>query len=338
MKATGKIIVCAYPDTFVKVSTEWVCKLLPLLGLGTREYIKAGHAALVLIENATGKARYFDFGRYVTPEGHGRVRGENTDAELHFPIEAKISSNGELQNIAEMLNWLEGNPLKTHGQGRLLASVCDAIDFDTAYNFIISLQQQGSIPYGAFNKTGSNCSRFVTDTILTATSDKSIIKALNFNKKFTPSTVGNVEKAAVLNEVYEILNGKIRIFDGSALRENLKNYFHKKKPSSDTQKIFKLPPSAQKLVGTGSNAWFEILEEKLPKDHFRIRRYNDISEIDFDGIYRASEKFDASETYVFTYDSHCGYCHVVQKEKKIKFEVVNTYTDFLNSWRKVHSA
>jgi len=55
---TGKIIVLAFPDTFVTMSTEWVCKLLPLLGLGTRDYIKAGHAALVLIENKTGQALF----------------------------------------------------------------------------------------------------------------------------------------------------------------------------------------------------------------------------------------------------------------------------------------
>ena len=83
----------AYPDTFVTMSDEWICKLLPLVGLGTRDYIKAGHAALILIENRTGVARYFDFGRYVTPKGHGRVRGANTDAELEIPFKAEIGIN-----------------------------------------------------------------------------------------------------------------------------------------------------------------------------------------------------------------------------------------------------
>ncbi len=54
---TGKLIVLAFPDTFVTVTNEWLCKFLPLVGLGTKEYIKAGHAALVLVENKTGNAR-----------------------------------------------------------------------------------------------------------------------------------------------------------------------------------------------------------------------------------------------------------------------------------------
>ena len=55
MKNSGQIIVMAFPDTFVKMSEEFICKVLPLVGLGTREYIKAGHAALVLVHNETEK-------------------------------------------------------------------------------------------------------------------------------------------------------------------------------------------------------------------------------------------------------------------------------------------
>ena len=56
MKYTGKIIVLAFPDTFVRMSDEFMCKVLPLLGIGTRTHVKAGHAALVLVENETGNA------------------------------------------------------------------------------------------------------------------------------------------------------------------------------------------------------------------------------------------------------------------------------------------
>ena len=99
MKYTGKIIVLAYPDTFVTMSNEFICKLLPLVGIGTWEYMKAGHAALILIENETGSARYFDFGRYVTPEGLGRVRGVNTDVEVAIPFLADISEENKLNNL-----------------------------------------------------------------------------------------------------------------------------------------------------------------------------------------------------------------------------------------------
>ena len=320
------------------MSDEWICKLLPLVGLGTRDYIKAGHAALILIENKTGIARYFDFGRYVTPKGHGRVRGAITDVELEIPFKAEIGDDGSLANLETFLLWLDKHPEKTRGAGRLLASICDAVNFQLADSFITELQLRGSIPYGAFGKTGSNCSRFVTDTIIEATSEKKIIKALNFNKKFTPSTVGNVEKAS-LGLVYEVLEGHIRRFGGSAFKENLTNYFDRK-PNLDPSEanfISKLPASAQMLSGIGSNAWFELVQEEgLPSGHFRIRRYNDQHNIDFDGIY-VSSKFDASEPYEFTFDSHCGYCHILQNDKKIKLECVGQYTAFSSS-QKAHSA
>ncbi len=348
----GKIIVLAYPDTFVTMSDEWICKLLPLVGLGTRDYIKAGHAALILVENKTGKARYFDFGRYVTPKGHGRVRGANTDAELEIPFPAEISKNGTLENLDAFLYWLDANPQKTHGEGRLLASVCDAVHFEKAEAYISSLQSRGSIPYGAFDKTGSNCARFVTDTLLNATAERRIIKALNFNKKFTPSTVGNVEKAA-LGDVFEVLEGQIKQFGGSALRENLTNYFGRKRNRSSTDSLLlkngfaslsktenglnSPPESAQQLAGIGSNAWFELVREAdLPKNHFRIRRYNDLGTEDFDGIYY-SEALEIELTFEFTYDSHCAFCHVIQMDKKIKLECVGRYGAF-NSSQKVRSA
>lgn len=343
MKHTGKLIILAFPDTFVTMSTEWVCKVLPLMGLGTKEYIKAGHAALVLIENKTGKARYFDFGRYVTPKGHGRVRGANTDAELHLPITPKISAKNELENLDEILIWLDANPLKTHGDGRLLASVCDTIDFSKAEGYILQLQNRGSIPYSAFGKTGSNCARFVTDTILASTSDKKITKALTINKKFTPSTVGNVVKANTLPQIFEVFNGKVSLFKGTAFKENLTNYFHKKKPESDTaarmaktERNFSKKSQLQKLTGTGSSAWFEIVLTNLPANHFNIKRYNDFGELDYDGVY-TSTQFNASIPYQFTYDSHCRHCHIMQQGKKIRLEGIGTLAHF-NSLQKQRSA
>jgi len=337
LKFTGKIIVLAYPDTFVSVSDEWQCKFLPFVGLGTREYIKAGHAAMVLIENETKEARYFDFGRYVTPIGYGRVRGANTDAELKIPFRAKFGVDDVLVNTEEFLLWLDANPNNTHGEGRLLASVCETINFEQAEKHILELQHRGSVRYGAFSKAESNCSRFVTDTILASTTKKEIRKALKFNKLFTPSTVGNVEKAATSTAVFEVQNGVIRQFNSSAFKENLRNYFHKNRPASREMLLPVLPKNAQKLSGTGSNAWFELVSETLPEGLFRIKRYNDLHEVNFDGVYKVLEKFDPSEPFRFTYDSHCAYCHILQKDRKLKFMKVATYKEF-NSLQKVHSA
>lgn len=336
MKPTGKIIVLAHPDTFVKVTDEWICRFLPLVGLGTREYIKAGHAALVLIENETGDAFYYDFGRYVTPIGYGRVRGANTDVELEIPFKATFTGNNSLKNLEEFLLWLDANPEMTHGEGRLLASVCDLVDFEIAKKHILNLQYRGSVRYGAFSKTESNCSRFVTDTLLAATKEKGLRKALKFNKLFTPSTVGNVEKAATKAIVFQVLGGVISEFNSSAFKENLKNYFHKTRPEKEEKSLPKLPEKVQKLDGIGSSAWFELLPEKLPLNHFRIKRYNELHVVDFDGIYKTSEAFDEKSPFRFTYDSHCEVCHILQSDKKIKFLKVASFANF-NSLQKVGS-
>lgn len=333
MNSTGKIIVLAYPDTFVQVTEEWICKFLPLLGLGTREYIKAGHAAMVLVENESGNAHYYDFGRYVTPEGYGRVRGANTDVELEIPFKAILTSDNSLENLEEFLLWLDANPQKTHGEGRLLASVCDVVDYDIAKKHIISLQGRGSVRYGAFSKAESNCSRFVTDTLLAATKEKEMRKALKFNKLFTPSTIGNVEKAATTAIVFQVVDGVISEFNSSAFKENLKNYFHKNRPKKEENNLPELPKNAQELRGIGSSAWFELLPEELPLNHFRIKRYNELHRIDFDGVFKTDESFDDKRPFEFTYDSHCEICHIIQGNKKIKFTVVASFSDFNSSPR-----
>ena len=328
MTYTGKIIVLAYPDTFVAHSTERISKLLPFFGLGSKTHIKAGHAALVLIENASGNAFYFDFGRYITPFGKGRVRGANTDAELQIPFQAKYHLDGSLANLSEFLIWLESHPEKTHGDGRLLASVCEAVNFQKALGYITDLQARGSIPYGAFVKHGSNCSRFVADTILAATSQRKINKALTRNKRFTPSTVGNVEKAASFKKVYLVYKNKISVFKGSALKENLINYFARPKQVTKIKTSVKMPSQAQCLNGIGSSAWFLLdVTVAMPLHYFKINRYSDDGQLDYEGVY-FSTQFKADIPYKFTYDSHCAFCHVIQENTLLKLEGLGAYSSF----------
>ena len=111
---------------------------------------------------------------------------------------------------------------------------------------------------------------------MAATKEKGLRKALKFNKLFTPSTVGNVEKAATTAVVFQVFEGVIAEFNSSAFKENLKNYFHKNRPVKEEIDLPKLSQNAQKLEGIGSSAWFELLPEKLPLNHFRIKRYNEL--------------------------------------------------------------
>jgi hypothetical protein len=326
MIPTGKIIVLAYPDTFVRHSTEGICAWLPFFSLGTNSHIKAGHAALVLIENKTGKAFYFDFGRYITPNGYGRVRGANTDAELEIPMLANIDANNILTNLNELLLWLEANPDKTHGEGRLVASLCDHVNFNKAISFINKLQKQDLIKYGAFLKNGTNCSRFVADVLIQATTQKRIKNKLLFNSLFTPSTVGNVQ--AVGNpKIYEILNQTITSYSKSALLENISNFFDKNYASP--QKSLAAPTkNAQLLTGTGSSAWFELFETQYDSLS-RILRYNELGQKDFDGIFETPEGFNHAQPFTFTYPSNCSKCSLLQNNTLFTFTFIENQKDFI---------
>lgn len=333
MSYTGKIIVLAFPDTFVKLSDELMCKILPWVGLGTRTHIKAGHAALVLLENKTGNAFYYDFGRYITPEGKGRVRSAVTDVELAIPFKAQLQED-RLTNLDEFLLWLDAHPEKTHGSGRLVASLCEDIDYDKAQAYITQLQNQGSVPYRAFGKAGSNCARFVTETILAATQNEKVIRHLKKNKKFTPSTVGNVEKSSS-EGIYQVYNGKIEPYDSTALRENLTNYFDKNLPDNYTNDAVAVTPpkGAQLLTGIGSSAYFKLVQEA---NQVVITRFTETAEIDFLGVAAIPEGFNPAQSYKFVYDSNCAYCNVKQGGEIFYLEL--TEKDKISSAQRVHSA
>lgn len=111
------MLVLAYPETVVRVSDEWFCPLLPYVGIGSKNFVRAGHAALVLIEKTTGALEYHDFGRYITTWGTGRVRGKETDNELDLPLKAQIR-NEKIENLNEILEFLATNPKIIHGDGK----------------------------------------------------------------------------------------------------------------------------------------------------------------------------------------------------------------------------
>ncbi len=321
---TGKIISLAFPDTFVRFSDEKnSTSLLQFFGLGKGGIIKAGHAAFVLIENKTGIAEYYDFGRYITPEGKGRVRSAITDVELKIPFIASFTPEGKLENIDQFLLWLEAHPEKTHGDGRLVASVCDYIFYDKAKKYVLEIQDRGSIPYSTFRKEGSNCSRIVTDTILASTDNPKIRTPLLRNKLFTPSPLGNVEKGSMNNKIYQVEDGVLIEYPNSVFIENLTNYFDKKFPPLK-EKPTEIPDhlkEAHFLEGIGSGAYF-MLKKTQKNATVEISRYTEYGTEDFRGLFSTDQEFDLTEKYEFVYDSHCKYCHIKQQGRTLKFDLI----------------
>lgn len=328
----GIILTLAYPETIVSHAEEWYSKFLRFLQIGSKKHVRAGHAALVLINKSTGVLEYHDFGRYITSSPNGRVRGRETDFELNFPIVAQIEDN-DIKNLKDILKFLATHPKLTHGDGHLYASVCKAINYNKARQHITQQQNREFIRYAAFIKEACNCARFVTDTLIASVTDYRIKKRLKNSKWFTPSTIGNVIIADTENDVYVVSEqGDINEFKSSVSKENrrlfldtLKNYNPSLVGTLEPKHNDTKAEHAQWLSGIAAGAWFEIhcLESET---EYRFRRISPYGNVDCDGIYSVDSKsFDVSIDYNFVHYSNCQFFHIKQNNEIFKFEFQKTY-------------
>ncbi|NQY04921.1 MAG: hypothetical protein HRT68_01655 [Flavobacteriaceae bacterium] len=307
------------------VAKEWYSPLLRFVGIGKKNYLKAGHAALVLIEKSRGDIEYHDFGRYITPEPNGRVRSAAHDRELAFSVKAKIV-DGKIQNLDEILIFLANNPKLTHGEGKLVASVCDEVNYQEARNHINKLISRGSFRYAAFIRDACNCARFVTTTLIASVTNSAIKKKLNKSTKFTPSTVGNVVIANTGDQVYEVNGIEVKEFTSTVRKENLRCFLDKlpgHQPSfigtTLPKEVEGLASTAKWLGGIASGAWYEFTSAKsLGNSEYRFRRISPYGNIDIDSVFTdESGEFNLNIEFEIKHDSNCAFCTVIQQQKTI---------------------
>ncbi len=327
MNNSGIILTLAYPDTIVMVSEEWFSPYLRFLGVGKKNYLRAGHAALVLIDKQTGVLEYHDFGRYITSEPNGRVRGRDTDNELQFPLKA-IIENDTITNLDAILKFLGTHPKLTHGDGKLVASVCDNIDYQKARTHITSMQEKHFIRYAAFIKNACNCARFVTDTLIASVTELSIKKKLENSKWFTPSTVGNVLLARTGKRVYEVSeSGEISEFKGSQKSENVRCFLDKLKGHEpafigtlEPKPVEGLHEKAQWLSGIAAGAWFE-LHDIGHKVEYGFKRISPYGNVDVHHIFTIEDtSFNYYENFQFVHYSNCKFFHIAQNGRVFRFD------------------
>lgn len=191
------IITLAWPEGMTTAAGAWYDAILSKNG----KY-RVGHAALLLVNSATSKIHYFDFGRYHTPIGYGRVRDAETDPDVRV-IDAKINDD-TIQNIKEILLYVS-KMKSTYSKGRLYASVVERVSFTQAYKKAKEIQKKGMLHYGPFVIDGTNCSRFVAKVIIN--SGVSAIKKLRLKYPFciSPSPKRNV---SICNNNYYVVEGE----------------------------------------------------------------------------------------------------------------------------------
>ncbi|AUC86573.1 hypothetical protein CW731_15350 [Polaribacter sp. ALD11] len=323
----GIIIILSYPDTIVRPAYwEILSNFWPKIGIGGQHAVQAGHAALLLLQKGKSEINYFDFGRYITTYGNGRVRSKETDPELEVSASANFI-NDELLNVEEILLWIENHPEKTHGDGRLVASIHEEIDFHKAKTFIHQLIDEKEIPYGAFIKNGTNCARFVTDTIIASSTNKKIGIQLRKSNLLTPSPIGNVLKANTSDTVYNVYEQKITNYTNrSIVKEYKASFFNKfegepnlkgtEEPNLD---IFELKNGTW-LGGIGSGAWFKI-EDKINIKTYKISRYTPGGKKDFEGLFSINKTdFNFLEEYHFKHPTNCKEVYILQNGKEFLFK------------------
>ena len=195
MKSKDFIIILAWPEGVITAAGAWYDPLF-----ATNGKYRVGHSAIILVSSESRKLYYFDFGRYHTPIGFGRVRDEETDPDIGIPMSAKIEDN-RIKNIEEILIHTR-NKKANHGEGKLYASILKNVNFISSYKFAKKIQEKGIIPYGPFVPKGSNCSRFVSSTI--RNSNPNLIKSLRLKFPFSisPSPKRNV---SISNNNYYIV-------------------------------------------------------------------------------------------------------------------------------------
>lgn len=206
------IIALAWPEGMVAKTDVWYDKFFAKNG----KY-RVGHSAAVLVERLTGELHYFDFGRYHTPKGFGRVRNKDTDHDVCIQITAEIKSK-EIVNIEDILFEIKKNTA-FHGEGTLYASILNDVSFQKAYEYAKKIQNNGLVLYGPFVSSGTNCSRFVASVM--RSSSPTFIKNTRLKLPFciSPSPKRNVGIAnATFYKVGDNLVKKIK-------RNILESYF-----------------------------------------------------------------------------------------------------------------
>jgi hypothetical protein len=318
----GIIIILSYPDTIVRPAYwERLSNFWPLIGIGGKHAVQAGHAALLLIKKEHSEINYFDFGRYITTYGNGRVRCKETDPDVVVSIKAEFEKE-KLINLKEILLWIENHPEKTHGDGRLVASMHEEIDFNKANGFIHQLIDKKEIPYGAFIKQGTNCARFVTDTIIASSVNTKIGKQLKKSNLLTPSPIGNVIKGTTNNNIYTIFNQKFNDYKNRSIVKEYKASFLNKfegEPNligteNPNKKVFELENGTW-LGGIGSGAWFKI-EAQIKTETYRVSRYNPNGIKDFEANFVIDKTcFNHEREHQFLHPTNCKEAIVNQNNK-----------------------
>ncbi|MDQ3395843.1 MAG: hypothetical protein M3512_17285, partial [Bacteroidota bacterium] len=281
--------------------------LLNWLGISKNHYYRVGHAAVVLVNGFNGSLQYFDFGRYHSPFGYGRVRSEATDPELKMNQKAQLVSR-KIMNLNAILLELY-NRKACHGEGNLFAAVL-SIDFEKAYKKAILLQQNSPTKYGPFVWKGSNCSRFVNDVVRAGRPSFWPRWQLMFPLTLSSTPLGNVKAAGKWWKIPGIRP------DIPSCQNDLSTVL----PAPKKHPL--IPPQSCWLSGEGAGSWFHI---SRMSELFIVRRFSPDGDLEFSRVFEATGNnfFYPQTPYMMEYLSHFEKITIIQAGKLIVLEPIS---------------
>ncbi|MBI1288918.1 MAG: hypothetical protein GC178_15225 [Flavobacteriales bacterium] len=308
---TGFVVALAWPKAWAKEAGDGYDHLMRGLGFNDGGFYRVGHAALILVNAADSSCHYFDFGRYHTPVGFGRVRDAETDHELTIATKA-VFDGKHLTNLDAILCEVQYNG-STHASGPMYASYV-RIDYEKAFDSAKALQEKGAIPYGPFEKGGLNCSRFVRQIILAGEPNWAHALRLEVVPMITPTTLYPVSALYHWTKVPGCLDKEAeeRKERLSALPDSL---FKSVIPEPD--RPLHIPIEAQWLAGESSGSWFHLQKQE---NGFLLVRYaqNGQQECMLEMQQTDGMPWDGSPSFVIAYPSHCAEVNLTIDGEKVR--------------------
>lgn len=198
-RRNGFAIACAWPKTWCKAPGSWYDKLMNDIGISQNGYYRVGHAALILVDKDTGTCSYYDFGRYGTPDGYGRVRNPSVDHDLKIQTTAIIEGN-HILNLKEILEEMyDSNSSCCAGP---LFGTYASVRLEKVESKIDKLIEAKHIEYGPFIVKGTNCARFVNKVIRAGRPGLDRHTLLKFPLTISPTPMWNLR--ALQNDIIQV--------------------------------------------------------------------------------------------------------------------------------------
>lgn len=325
-------IILTWPDATIRGDEQWMM-FFKKIGLVKNLNFKVGHTGIVIIKSSTGEMCFYDFGRYISPRGHGRARSQNSDPRLGIDLIADVHQ-GEIDNLEAIVEYLEDMKPAMYGEGRLYFSIADQINFEKAKAFGDSWVERGTYPYGAVAKNNNNCSRFITRMLMHSSQKYHYWHGVNLPETIKASPISNVVNVARDRMIYSFsLDEGLRHFRMNRwqsfwfllqqLGDNVSPAKANFLPNDQIigamdfrSKPITIPRDATYLGGVGDGAWYSVVHHK--ENLFIIKRYTTCGELEYVVLGESSSPIQLNIPWKVIYDSHYMFTHIEQAGNKIR--------------------